>query len=153
MKAIIIGGGSIGKRHSTNLNNLGIQTRIIDIDEINDDYLDEFDSDEFTHYTNIDVSGTEYGDNQMDYQFDERSSDEVSNTTTESGNTNQNDNSVNTNSNVPEEDLSTYKAEGGGSGKVDPVKKLNPNSKTKILVLFILDHHLEEYMEVQDIKH
>ena len=102
-----------------------------DIDEINDDYLDEFDSDEFTHYTNIDVSGTEYGDNQMDYQFDERSSDEVSNTTTESGNTNQNDNSVNTNSNVPEEDLSTYKAEGGGSGKVDPVKKLNPNSKTK----------------------
>lgn len=34
MKAIIIGGGSIGKRHSDNLNNLGIQTRIVDIDEI-----------------------------------------------------------------------------------------------------------------------
>ena len=34
MKAIIIGGGSIGKRHSTNLNNIGIQTRIVDIDEI-----------------------------------------------------------------------------------------------------------------------
>lgn len=35
MKVIIIGGGSIGKRHSSNLNNLGIQTRIVDIDEIN----------------------------------------------------------------------------------------------------------------------
>ena len=35
MKAIIIGGGSIGKRHSFNLNNLGIPTRIVDIDEIN----------------------------------------------------------------------------------------------------------------------
>lgn len=34
MKAIIIGGGSIGKRHASNLQNLGIQTRIIDIDEI-----------------------------------------------------------------------------------------------------------------------
>jgi len=34
MKAIIIGGGSIGKRHSFNLNNLGVQTRIVDIDEI-----------------------------------------------------------------------------------------------------------------------
>lgn len=34
MKAIIIGGGSIGKRHSQNLNNLGIPTRIVDIDEI-----------------------------------------------------------------------------------------------------------------------
>jgi len=34
MKAIIIGGGSIGKRHSSNLNNLGITTRIVDIDEI-----------------------------------------------------------------------------------------------------------------------
>jgi len=34
MKAVIIGGGSIGKRHSTNLNNLGVSTRIIDIDEI-----------------------------------------------------------------------------------------------------------------------
>jgi predicted dehydrogenase len=43
MKAIIIGGGSIGKRHSTNLNNLGIQTRIVDIDEISsiDDILKE----------------------------------------------------------------------------------------------------------------
>tara|TARA_R110001592_G_scaffold195720_4_gene443400 strand:+ start:189 stop:998 length:810 start_codon:yes stop_codon:yes gene_type:complete len=36
MKAIIIGGGSIGQRHSTNLNNLGVSTRIVDIDEIND---------------------------------------------------------------------------------------------------------------------
>ena len=35
LKAIIIGGGSIGKRHSSNLNNLGISTRIVDIDEIN----------------------------------------------------------------------------------------------------------------------
>lgn len=35
MKAIIIGGGSIGKRHSNNLINLGIETRIVDIDEIN----------------------------------------------------------------------------------------------------------------------
>ena len=35
MKAIIIGGGSIGQRHSLNLNNLGVSTRIIDIDEIN----------------------------------------------------------------------------------------------------------------------
>ena len=34
MKAIIIGGGSIGKRHAQNLNNLNILTRIIDIDEI-----------------------------------------------------------------------------------------------------------------------
>tara|TARA_Y100000592_G_scaffold49315_1_gene78070 strand:- start:8629 stop:9441 length:813 start_codon:yes stop_codon:yes gene_type:complete len=34
MKAIIIGGGSIGKRHSQNLNNLNILTRIVDIDEI-----------------------------------------------------------------------------------------------------------------------
>ncbi len=34
MKAIIIGGGSIGKRHAQNLNNLNISTRIIDIDEI-----------------------------------------------------------------------------------------------------------------------
>jgi predicted dehydrogenase len=34
MKAVIIGGGSIGKRHSTNLTNLGIKTRIVDIDEI-----------------------------------------------------------------------------------------------------------------------
>jgi predicted dehydrogenase len=34
MNVIIIGGGSIGKRHSTNLNNLGITTRIVDIDEI-----------------------------------------------------------------------------------------------------------------------
>ena len=34
MKAIIIGGGSIGKRHSQNLNNLNISTRIVDIDEI-----------------------------------------------------------------------------------------------------------------------
>ena len=34
MKAIIIGGGSIGKRHSSNLTNLGIQTRIVDIGEI-----------------------------------------------------------------------------------------------------------------------
>ena len=36
MKAIIIGGGSIGKRHSSNLTDLGIQTRIVDIDEIDD---------------------------------------------------------------------------------------------------------------------
>ena len=35
MKSIIIGGGSIGKRHSQNLNNLNISTRIVDIDEIN----------------------------------------------------------------------------------------------------------------------
>ena len=35
MKAIIIGGGSIGQRHSLNLNNLGVSTRIVDIDEIN----------------------------------------------------------------------------------------------------------------------
>lgn len=34
MEAIIIGGGSIGKRHSKNLNNLGVSTRIVDIDEI-----------------------------------------------------------------------------------------------------------------------
>jgi len=34
MKAIIIGGGSIGQRHSTNLNNLGVSTRIVDVDEI-----------------------------------------------------------------------------------------------------------------------
>ena len=34
MKSIIIGGGSIGKRHSDNLNGLGIITRIVDIDEI-----------------------------------------------------------------------------------------------------------------------
>ena len=34
MKAVIIGGGSIGLRHSANLNQLGIGTRIIDIDEI-----------------------------------------------------------------------------------------------------------------------
>jgi len=34
MKVIIIGGGSIGKRHSSNLIELGIQTRIVDIDEI-----------------------------------------------------------------------------------------------------------------------
>lgn len=41
MKAIIIGGGSIGKRHSANLNSLGISTKIVDIDEINniDDIL------------------------------------------------------------------------------------------------------------------
>lgn len=43
MKAVIIGGGSIGKRHSTNLSNLRIQTRIIDIDEIHniDEILQE----------------------------------------------------------------------------------------------------------------
>ena len=34
LRAIIIGGGSIGKRHSYNLIELGIQTRIVDIDEI-----------------------------------------------------------------------------------------------------------------------
>lgn len=34
MRAIIIGGGSIGKRHSTNLNKFGVKTRIVDIDEI-----------------------------------------------------------------------------------------------------------------------
>ena len=34
MKAVIIGGGSIGKRHATNLESLNIKTRIIDIDEI-----------------------------------------------------------------------------------------------------------------------
>jgi predicted dehydrogenase len=34
MKVIIIGGGSIGKRHSSNLNNIGVLTRIVDIDEI-----------------------------------------------------------------------------------------------------------------------
>lgn len=33
-KAIIIGGGSIGKRHSKNLNEIGIATRIVDVDEI-----------------------------------------------------------------------------------------------------------------------
>ena len=43
MKAIIIGGGSIGKRHAQNLNNLNILTRIIDIDEVNniDNILNE----------------------------------------------------------------------------------------------------------------
>ena len=43
MKAIIIGGGSIGKRHSKNLNNLDISTRIIDVDEIEniDDILNK----------------------------------------------------------------------------------------------------------------
>jgi len=34
MKSIIIGGGSIGLRHSENLNNLGITTRVVDVDEI-----------------------------------------------------------------------------------------------------------------------
>ena len=34
MRAIIIGGGSIGKRHAQNLNNLNVSTRIVDIDEI-----------------------------------------------------------------------------------------------------------------------
>jgi predicted dehydrogenase len=34
MKAIIIGGGSIGQRHSLNLQELGVSTRIVDIDEI-----------------------------------------------------------------------------------------------------------------------
>tara|TARA_R110002012_G_scaffold209009_1_gene379348 strand:- start:3905 stop:4723 length:819 start_codon:yes stop_codon:yes gene_type:complete len=34
MKAIIIGGGSIGQRHSNNLKKLGVTTRIVDIDEI-----------------------------------------------------------------------------------------------------------------------
>jgi predicted dehydrogenase len=34
MKAIIIGGGSISKRHSFNLNNIGVSTRIVDLDEI-----------------------------------------------------------------------------------------------------------------------
>ena len=34
MKAIIIGGGSIGQRHALNLQKLGVSTRIIDIDEI-----------------------------------------------------------------------------------------------------------------------
>ena len=43
MKAIIIGGGSIGKRHSQNLNSLNVSTRIVDIDEINniDNILNE----------------------------------------------------------------------------------------------------------------
>lgn len=34
MRAIIIGGGSIGKRHSANLKDLNVETRIVDIDEI-----------------------------------------------------------------------------------------------------------------------
>lgn len=34
MKAVIIGGGSIGKRHSLNLNEEGVSTRIVDLDEI-----------------------------------------------------------------------------------------------------------------------
>lgn len=34
MKAIIVGGGSIGKRHSINLKKMNIETRIVDIDEI-----------------------------------------------------------------------------------------------------------------------
>jgi len=34
MNGIIIGGGSIGKRHSNNLNSLGVNTRIVDVDEI-----------------------------------------------------------------------------------------------------------------------
>jgi len=34
MKAVIIGGGSIGKRHSVNLNALDVETRIVDVDEI-----------------------------------------------------------------------------------------------------------------------
>ena len=43
MKAVIIGGGSIGKRHSQNLNNINVSTRIIDIDEIDniDNILNE----------------------------------------------------------------------------------------------------------------
>lgn len=43
MKAIIIGGGSIGQRHSKNLNDLGVLTRIVDIDEIDniDNILNE----------------------------------------------------------------------------------------------------------------
>lgn len=36
MKAIIIGGGSIGKRHESNLKKLNVFTRIVDIDEIHD---------------------------------------------------------------------------------------------------------------------
>jgi predicted dehydrogenase len=46
MKALIIGGGSIGTRHSNNLNHLGINTRTVDIDEIeNIDHIlkDKFD--------------------------------------------------------------------------------------------------------------
>jgi len=35
MKAVLIGGGSIGNRHCENLANLGVKTRIVDIDEIN----------------------------------------------------------------------------------------------------------------------
>jgi len=35
MKAIIIGGGSIGQRHSNNLKKMGVISRIVDIDEIN----------------------------------------------------------------------------------------------------------------------
>tara|TARA_R110000744_G_scaffold371368_1_gene482342 strand:+ start:38 stop:853 length:816 start_codon:yes stop_codon:yes gene_type:complete len=34
MKAIIIGAGSIGKRHSKNLNELGVETKTVDVDEI-----------------------------------------------------------------------------------------------------------------------
>ena len=34
MKAIIIGGGSIGRRHAANLETLGVACRIVDIDEI-----------------------------------------------------------------------------------------------------------------------
>ena len=43
MKAIIIGGGSIGKRHSDNLKDIGISTKIVDINEINniDNILNE----------------------------------------------------------------------------------------------------------------
>ena len=34
MRALIIGCGSIGKRHSNNLKSIGIETRIVDVDEI-----------------------------------------------------------------------------------------------------------------------
>ena len=35
MKAIVIGAGSIGRRHAHNLNNIGVETRLIDINESN----------------------------------------------------------------------------------------------------------------------
>lgn len=98
-----------------------------DIDGQFEGLLDEFDTDEYTTYTNIDVSGTEYGDSQMDYQFDNVGSNDVYNNSANSGDNNQNNNDVNTNTtttnnkNVP--------AEGGGSGTVDPVKKLNSNKQ------------------------
>jgi len=45
MKAVIIGAGSIGKRHANNLKDIGVEVRLIDIDEINN--IDNILSDRF----------------------------------------------------------------------------------------------------------